>query len=168
MTRPTVIVAHAWQLLKSPNIIIIDIPENPEIFDNQTKFLQISQDRDDYEAGFVDNFGSFHSENNAKNLQSRNFSVQNQELSPEVSIYCSAFLCEDIKILGVRHGHIWELLSHFPHLNYLNHSHAKQGFVTKNGKFLDRTEARNIFVSTGQKGCENEKVLSRLFSENLY
>lgn len=168
MEIKNVIVANSLQLQENSAIILLDIPENPKIFENQTKLLQISQNKEDYESGFVDVFGNFISENRIKSYRNRDFSVNNQPLSKEKIILCSAFQCQRFCILGVRHHSIWNLISRFSHLDNIGHSDVIQGFVTGTGEFLTRIEAKNLITETGQKMRDGVIVLEKLFSENLY
>lgn len=74
-------------------------------------------------------------------------------------------LKEGIVIPGIRHGHciwLWKTMTG-KNTNTKESGETIQGFITNKNRFLDRKEARELFIQNGGTPEFNE-----LYSEDLY
>lgn len=71
-----------------------------------------------------------------------------------------------VTLTGIRHAEIF----HDMFLLQINYDKklSKQGFLTNDGRFVDRYEAKNIAVEAGQLIVPVEQTYAQLFSEDVW
>lgn len=82
------------------------------------------------------------------------------------TVVCAAIEYEGKIICGPRHFHCFQYAEVLLADVYLTRENTKQGFITSEGRFLDREEAATLIKKTGQK--TKFQVDGWLTSEDLY
>ena len=67
---------------------------------------------------------------------------------------------------GIRHAEIFHDMF-LLQINY-DKNHSKQGFLTNDGRFVDRYEAKDIAVAAKQLIVPAEQTYAQLFSEDVW